>query len=51
MSNIQSMTGMLDLAEDLILGFIAEERLKNSRESDYVDIESLYRKLGTVPKN
>lgn len=35
------ITGMLDVAEDLVLGFIAEERLKNSRESDYVDIESL----------
>lgn len=35
------MTGMLDVAEDLVLGFIASERLKNSNESDYVDIESL----------
>ena len=35
------ITGMLDVAEDLVLGFIASERLKNSSESDYVDIESL----------
>ena len=35
------MTGMLDVAEDLVLGFIAKERLENSKESDYVDIESL----------
>jgi prevent-host-death family protein len=35
------ITGMLDVAEDLVLGFIASERLKNSNESDYVDIESL----------
>ncbi|CAN2039988.1 Antitoxin [Candidatus Magnetomoraceae bacterium gMMP-15] len=32
---------VLDMAEDLILGFIAADRLKNSKESDYVDIESL----------
>ena len=37
----ESMTGMLDIAEDLVLGFIAKERLENSQESDYVDIESL----------
>ncbi len=47
----ESMTGILDLAEDVTLGFIAEKRLKNSRESDYIDIESLCRKLGTAPKD
>jgi prevent-host-death family protein len=35
------MTDMLDTAEDLVLGFIASERLKNSSAADYVDIESL----------
>ncbi|WPD24954.1 MAG: hypothetical protein SD837_10385 [Candidatus Electrothrix scaldis] len=37
----ESITGLLDRAEDVLLGLIAEERLKDSRESDYVDIESL----------
>jgi prevent-host-death family protein len=37
----ESITAMLDLAEDLVLGFIAKERLENCQESDYVDIESL----------
>jgi hypothetical protein len=37
----EHITDMLDLAEDLVLGFIASERLKNSKKSDYVDIESL----------
>lgn len=37
----ESITEQLDRAEDVLLGLIAEERLKDSRESDYVDIESL----------
>ena len=37
----ESITGQLDRAEDVLLGLIAEGRLKDSRESDYVDIESL----------
>ncbi len=32
---------MLETAEDLVLGFIAKERFKNSKEADYVDIENL----------
>ena len=37
----ESMTELLDRAEDVLLELIAEERLKDSRESDYVDIELL----------
>ena len=32
---------VLEMAEDLVLGFIAEERFKNSKDSDYIDIEDL----------
>lgn len=32
---------VLDLAEDLVLGLIADERFKNSKEKDYLNIEDL----------
>lgn len=32
---------ILDTAEDLVLGFIAADRFKNSKETDYLDIETL----------
>lgn len=32
---------VLEVAEDIILGFIAEERYKNSKDKDYIDIEDL----------
>lgn len=32
---------MLDLAEDLVLGSIADTRYKKSRARDYIDIEEL----------
>ena len=32
---------VLEMAEDLVLGFIAQERFKNSKDSDYIDIEDL----------
>ena len=35
------LTDMLDITEDFVLGHIAQERLKNSAKSDFVDIESL----------
>ena len=37
----EHLINSLDLAEDLVLGFIASDRFKNSKESDYLDIESL----------
>ncbi len=43
MSNEQyeHLAGLLDMAEDLVLGFIAAERFNNGEDADYVDIESL----------
>ena len=32
---------LVETAEDIVLGFIAHERFKNSKESDYIDIEKL----------
>ncbi len=32
---------VLDMAEDIVLGFIAHERFKNSKKEDYIDIETL----------
>lgn len=37
----EHLTGIVDMAEDLVLGFAASERLKKSKESDYIDIETL----------
>ena len=37
----QKMMEVMETAEDVVLGFIASQRYKNSTESDYVDIESL----------
>lgn len=37
----EHLTNVLDMAEDLVLGFIAADRFKKSKKSDYVDIESL----------
>lgn len=37
----EHLINILELAEDLVLGFIASDRFKNSKESDYLDIESL----------
>jgi len=32
---------ILETAEDIVLGFVAHERFKNSNEKDYIDIENL----------
>lgn len=32
---------LLETAEDIVLGFIASERFKSTKEKDYIDIESL----------
>lgn len=32
---------IVETAEDIVLGFIAHNRLKNSKEKDYINIESL----------
>jgi prevent-host-death family protein len=32
---------VLEIAEDLVLGFMADERYKNSKSSDYINIEKL----------
>ena len=37
----EHMQNVLEMAEDLVLGFIAQERFKNSKDSDYIDIEDL----------
>ncbi len=37
----EHLTSILDMAEDLVLGFIAADRFKNSKETDYLDIETL----------
>lgn len=37
----EHLTNILDMAEDLVLGFIAADRFKNSKETDYLDIETL----------
>ena len=37
----EHMRNVFELAEDIVLGQIAENRRKKSKKSDYVDIESL----------
>ena len=37
----QHIQNILEISEDLVLGFFADERFKNSKERDYVDIENL----------
>jgi prevent-host-death family protein len=37
----EHMQDVLEVAEDLVLGFIAQERFKKSKEKDYIDIEAL----------
>ena len=37
----QHIQEVLETAEDIVLGSIADARFKNSNEKDYVDIESL----------
>lgn len=37
----EKMQQILETAEDLVLGFIAHERFKGSKEKDYIDIENL----------
>ena len=32
---------LLETAEDIVLGFIANERFKSTKEKDYIDIENL----------
>ena len=32
---------LLETAEDIVLGFIANERYKSTKEKDYIDIENL----------
>jgi len=32
---------LLETAEDIVLGFIANERFKSTKEKDYIDIEDL----------
>lgn len=38
----ERIMNLLETAEDFVLGYIASERLKNSKESDFVDIENLF---------
>jgi len=37
----EHIQNLLETAEDLVLGFIAQDRYKNSTDKDYVDIETL----------
>ncbi len=37
----EHLSSLLDMAEDLVLGFISTDRFKNSKETDYLDIETL----------
>jgi len=37
----ENIQHIIETAEDLVLGFIAEERLKNSNDKDYIDINDL----------
>ena len=41
----ERMQEMLELAEDIVLGFIAQERFKKSKAEDYVNIEDLLRSM------
>ncbi|MEK7449059.1 MAG: type II toxin-antitoxin system prevent-host-death family antitoxin [Planctomycetota bacterium] len=37
----QDIQNIMETAEDIVLGFIAQERFKNSREKDYINIKNL----------
>ncbi len=37
----ENMQNLIETAEDLLLGFLADERYRKSNKDDYLDIESL----------
>ena len=37
----EHIQNLLEVAEDIALGFIAVQRFKNSKEDDYINIEKL----------
>ena len=37
----ENLQNVVEMAEDLTLGFIARERFQNSSEKDYIDIKTL----------
>lgn len=37
----EHIQNLLEIAEDIALGFIAVQRFKNSKEDDYINIEEL----------
>ena len=39
----EKMQYIMETAEDIVLGFTAEERFKKSKENDFIDIEKLLR--------
>ena len=41
----KDMEEALEIAEDIMLGFIARERFESSKEKDYIDIESLLKSI------
>ena len=43
----QRIQQLLDMAEDIVLGYLAEQRHKNSKAKDYVAIETLLKKAGS----
>ena len=45
MEKFHQMEATLDLLEDFALGFLAQERESQSKASDYVDIETVKKKL------
>ena len=37
----ENIQNILETAEDIVLGFIAHKRFKDSKDKDYIDIENL----------
>jgi PHD/YefM family antitoxin component YafN of YafNO toxin-antitoxin module len=37
---------LLEMAEDIVLGYLAKSRYENTKEKEYIDIEEVLKKLG-----
>ncbi len=37
---------LLDMAEDIVIGYLAKERYENSSEQDFISIEAALKKVG-----
>ncbi|MFH1260041.1 MAG: type II toxin-antitoxin system prevent-host-death family antitoxin [Elusimicrobiota bacterium] len=46
-SEYQKFEELLDMAENIVLGYLAKERFNRSNEKDYISIETVLKKIGS----